>query len=136
MPWMETCCVDQREQIVRDALREHWTMADLCRVYGISRKTGYKWLERYHAEGVAGLADRSALASCSRSRDRPHETTLGSGEAQGRTLPGGQCCRMPLRASRRRSDIKSHESHGNVPEGCDYQTWASLLVMRLVTCHA
>lgn len=59
MSWMETCCVDQREQFVRDALREHWTMAELCRAYGISRKTGYKWLERYHAEGVAGLDDRS-----------------------------------------------------------------------------
>jgi len=35
------------------------TVAELCRRYGISRKTGYKWLERHALEGEAGLADRS-----------------------------------------------------------------------------
>ena len=34
-------------------------MTALCAVYGISRKTGYKWLSRYRAEGPAGLLDRS-----------------------------------------------------------------------------
>jgi transposase InsO family protein len=35
------------------------TMAELCRRFGISRKTGYKWLARYQAAGIEGLADRS-----------------------------------------------------------------------------
>ena len=35
------------------------SLAELCRQYEISRKTGYKWLQRYALEGVAGLADRS-----------------------------------------------------------------------------
>jgi len=34
-------------------------MAELCRQYQISRKTGYNWLRRWQVEGVAGLADRS-----------------------------------------------------------------------------
>src|SRR4029450_6160135 len=34
-------------------------MAALCRRFGVSRKSGYKWLGRYREEGVAGLADRS-----------------------------------------------------------------------------
>lgn len=34
-------------------------MAELCRDFGISRKTGYKWLARYRGEGPAGLVDRS-----------------------------------------------------------------------------
>jgi transposase InsO family protein len=34
-------------------------MAALCRRFGISRKTGYKWLERFRAEGEAGLQERS-----------------------------------------------------------------------------
>jgi transposase InsO family protein len=34
-------------------------LAEVCRAYGISRKTGYKWLQRYQSEGVGGLADRS-----------------------------------------------------------------------------
>lgn len=35
------------------------SMAELCRRHGVSRKTGYKWVERYEAEGVAGLRERS-----------------------------------------------------------------------------
>jgi putative transposase len=34
-------------------------MVALCREYGISRKTGYKWLGRYRCEGAAGLRERS-----------------------------------------------------------------------------
>ena len=35
------------------------TMASLCREFGISRKTGYKILERYEQCGVEGLSDRT-----------------------------------------------------------------------------
>src|SRR5689334_17792102 len=35
------------------------TMTELCAQYGVSRKTGYKWVARYDAQGRAGLADRS-----------------------------------------------------------------------------
>jgi putative transposase len=38
---------------------QEWTMSELCERYEISRKTGYKWLERYRLEGAAGLAERS-----------------------------------------------------------------------------
>jgi transposase len=31
----------------------------VCRRFGVSRKTGYKWIERYRAAGVSGLADGS-----------------------------------------------------------------------------
>ena len=34
-------------------------MAELCRRYGVSRRTGYKWLQRYQQQGWAGLEDRS-----------------------------------------------------------------------------
>jgi len=42
-------------------------MSDLCRSYGVSRKTGYKWLERYVCEGPSGLHDRSRAP-----RHHPH----------------------------------------------------------------
>jgi len=35
------------------------TMSELCRHFGISRKTGYKWAGRHFREGALGLADRS-----------------------------------------------------------------------------
>ncbi len=33
-------------------------MAELCRIYGIARKTGYQWVDRYAVEGMVGLVDR------------------------------------------------------------------------------
>ncbi len=59
MPWMETSPVEQRERFIRDHRLELYTMAELCARYGISRKTGYKWLERFEDAGRQGLRDRS-----------------------------------------------------------------------------
>ncbi len=59
MPWKETCVTELRESLVVSVLRGEASVASLCRVAGVSRKTGYKWLERYRALGVRGLEDRS-----------------------------------------------------------------------------
>ena len=59
MPWKETCAVDQRVALVADWLRDEWTMTELAARYRISRKTAYKWVERYDAAGAAGLVERS-----------------------------------------------------------------------------
>lgn len=59
MPWMETHPMDQRLQFINDAHEGLYTMAELCAHYGVSRKTGYKWRERYAEDGRRGLADRS-----------------------------------------------------------------------------
>jgi len=59
MPWHETGPMDQRMQFVLACEREPSSMAEQCRRFGISRKTGYKWLERFHNEGVKGLEERS-----------------------------------------------------------------------------
>lgn len=60
MPWTETCAMDQRVCFVSACLRQEEPMSSLCRRYGISRKTGYKWLGRYHEHGAAGLQARSS----------------------------------------------------------------------------
>jgi transposase InsO family protein len=49
----------ERVRFVSDVERDELTLSALCERYGISRKTGYKWLARYRAEGASGLADRS-----------------------------------------------------------------------------
>ena len=59
MPWKETCRMDQRTQFIARVLAGEDEMTGLCREYGISRKTGYKWLGRYLSEGAAGLRERS-----------------------------------------------------------------------------
>jgi len=59
MAWRETCVMDERLRFIADCLRDEWSMTELCRRYGISRRVGYKWLRRYEEEGMDGLQDRS-----------------------------------------------------------------------------
>ena len=63
MPWPEVLLVNIRRDFVFRALQPGANMSALCREYGISRKTGYKWLKRYRAKGVAGLQDESRRPS-------------------------------------------------------------------------
>ena len=73
MPWKETQLEKIREEFVLRALEPEANVAELCREYGISRKTAYKWLARFKARGVAGLCDLSR---------RPHSSPIqASGEA-------------------------------------------------------
>lgn len=53
--------MDQRVAFVADWLRDEWTMTELAERYGISRKTAYKWVERYETDPAAGLVDRSRV---------------------------------------------------------------------------
>jgi putative transposase len=58
MPWRECNVVDERVKFVARSL-EGEKMAALCREFDISRKTGYKILERYEDTGLEGLTGRS-----------------------------------------------------------------------------
>jgi len=51
----------ERMRFIREHQRGEESVASLCRRFGVSRKTGYKWLRRYYADGGSqdGMADRS-----------------------------------------------------------------------------
>jgi transposase InsO family protein len=59
MAWRASGVVEQRKKFVREYESGEWTMAELCRIYEISRESGYKWLRRSQVEGETGLEDRS-----------------------------------------------------------------------------
>ena len=59
MPWTETAPMNERMRFVTDWERDLYSMVELCERYGVSRKTGYKWLARYEREGPDGLRERS-----------------------------------------------------------------------------
>jgi transposase InsO family protein len=50
--------------LVEQFAAQERSRAEICRGFGVSRKTGYKWFEQYQLHGIAGLADRSR---------RPHQ---------------------------------------------------------------
>ena len=62
MPWDETTRMSQRLRFISDFESCQFTMTQLCERYGISRKTGYKWADRFAQEGVGGLEDRPHVA--------------------------------------------------------------------------
>jgi putative transposase len=59
MPWIETGTMESRQKFIQHWKRRDMPFSRLCEAYGVSRKTGYKWIGRYDLEGIAGLADRS-----------------------------------------------------------------------------
>ncbi len=59
MPWKETGPMEERMKFISMYLTEEWSLAELCREFGVSRKTGYKWIARYDGEGLDGLKDQS-----------------------------------------------------------------------------
>jgi len=59
MPWTEIHVMDQRTEFVLRVLRNGERFGDLCREFGVSRKTGYKWKERFVRDGLSGLGDHS-----------------------------------------------------------------------------
>jgi Helix-turn-helix domain len=63
MPWKECSVMDERLQFVARRLAGE-PMAELCREFGISRKTGYKIFDRYQECGVQGLTEPPPLSLC------------------------------------------------------------------------
>lgn len=71
MPWMEISTMSLRDEFVALAGRDEINMRQLCRRFGISPSTGYKWVRRFHQEGAVGLADRSRRPAQSPGRTAP-----------------------------------------------------------------
>ena len=58
MPWRECSVMEERLRFVARLL-DGEGMTEVCREFGISRKTGYKLINRYNDSGLEGLTDRS-----------------------------------------------------------------------------
>ncbi len=68
MPWTETCVMEERVKFIMEVLDNTYTITELCSYYQISRKTGYKWLDRYRQSGIEALHSRSR-----KPHGHPHE---------------------------------------------------------------
>ena len=59
MPWKATCVIDERTKMISEYLSGDYTVVELARRHGVSRKSAYKWIVRYRQQPQVGLADRS-----------------------------------------------------------------------------
>jgi transposase InsO family protein len=59
MPWKETRVMDQKIQMISNWLSGEYSITELSRIHEVSRKTLYKWIERYEADQESGLQEWS-----------------------------------------------------------------------------
>ena len=59
MPWKNSSVVTERKNFIEAVLAREGSFRALCARFGISRRVGYKWLERYRKAGEKGLRDAS-----------------------------------------------------------------------------
>ena len=67
MPWKERTAMSERQRFIAEVLAQERSFSAICRSFGISRKTGYKWMER--ARNGESLNERSRAP-----HHRPHKT--------------------------------------------------------------
>ncbi len=149
MPWLETDPVNERKRFILEATGGLFSHAELCRRHDISRKTGYKWLERYEAAGPDGLLDRSHRpASCPHATEphvleaafelRQHRPRWGAGKILGHldtlhpdwALPAPQTLhkhfvRAGLVKKPRRSRRRPHPGRPTAPFDAPNSIWSA-----------
>ena len=59
MPWKNELPMEQKQRFINFAQSGRFTVSELCEEFGITRKTGHKWLLRYAVGGMKGLEERS-----------------------------------------------------------------------------
>jgi putative transposase len=59
MPWKETCVMDEKRLFIHRVELEEESISEVCEEFGISRKTGYKWITRYRQGGFKALEELS-----------------------------------------------------------------------------
>ena len=130
MPWNETSVDELRRDFVVMAQQEGCHVRHLCQCFGISAKTGYKWLERYAHGGVAALTNHSCRPLSSPQRTAPdierlvlklrHEHPAWGGRKLARRLNDLGLSSIPV-ASTVTEILRRHGQLG-LPEGEGRQT--------------
>jgi len=146
MPWQEESTMQLRRQFVQDVQSGATPITELCTAYGISRKTGYKWLARFDADGAAAprragpkakcrsvavpwstMATLSAVASGGSTKTTTYQRTgirQAPRDTRSRRMPGRPSVREAMtnpamegpHPPRKASGAKSHSHPGGCPE--------------------
>lgn len=59
MPWKETDAMSEKQEFIKAVMKKDASFKEVCRKYGISEKTGYKWWNRFQEKGIAGLSEET-----------------------------------------------------------------------------
>lgn len=115
MPWKEVNPMQQRVLFIADYLRQISNFSDLCGDYGISRKTGYKWVSRFQSGGIEGLSEHSSRPVHSPVKT-PYriEQKIIELRQQFKTTPGAKKIQVLLGRQYRHEEIPSKSTIYNI----------------------
>lgn len=105
MAWRNKSVFDQRLEFVKFGLEPGANIREICRRYEISPTIGYKWMERYQQEGLAGLEDRP--------RRRHHQPQRTAAEVEAAVL--GVRAANPAWGARKIARVLSNQGWASVP---------------------
>lgn len=97
MPWKKATTMSLKQEFVQQARDPESNFSHLCRRFGISRRTGYKWLKRFQQAGEAGLKEQSRRPQHSPRRTQPEMEAAILGVRQQHPAWGGRKIRQVLR---------------------------------------
>ncbi len=127
MPWKTVDLMDQKLKFVHLAKSGRFTITELCEDFGISRKTGHKYLRRYQQDGASGLHERSRYPHRYANltdkaveklilQDRRQHPTWGPKKPASRTLPPSSLFYakgVKLQSPASRRAVRSFAKHGS-----------------------
>jgi transposase InsO family protein len=118
--------------LARRVTQEGWTVATAARAQGVSRATGHKWVRRYRAEGLPGLADRSSRPHRSPARTPAAEAgRILAARAELRWGPG----RLGPLLGRPPSTVAAVLRRAGAPRLADIDRPTGVPVRRYEACH-
>lgn len=115
MPWKDWTAMSQRLEFVMLAQAEGANISGLCRRYGVSRKSGYKWIRRFGGGGKEGLSDRSRRPRNSPARsDASVEELVVQARQKHPAWGGRKLRRLLLNGGRDPSGVPSASTIGQI----------------------
>ena len=131
MPWKVRDVMSLRREFVQLATQPGSNIRELCRRFGISAKTGYKWLERFAEQGEAGLRDRSRRPHKSPARTPPVQEAVVVALRDRHRVWGGRKIRarmltlghQPVPAASTVSDILRRHGRLEESESAKHKAW-------------
>ena len=114
MAWKEVEPMEERVRFVLKAAKEDMVFTDLYEQFGISRKTGYKWLSRYHERGLDGIQELSRRPLNSPNRTHEHVENLILRERKAHRKWGPKKLREKLKENYDLESVPAESTIGNI----------------------
>jgi transposase InsO family protein len=118
MPWKTVSLLIVRQRLVEAVLARRQTLQSICRRFGISRKTAYKWVARFRRRGVPGLRDLSR---------RPRRSPKRLSKRWIQLIGQWRRARPHWGAKKIHRQLRRRFPRARVPSGCTVQRWLKRL---------